>query len=328
MKYMSGVVRRLVRKCLFLLSKPVKATQWYQSLFVDFNHKIFPDNVWYRENEERNFDVVNLGSSSAKWAFDWSTVGVKGMNWANQPQTLIDDFRLLKNFHSILKKNGVVIITIMPFTGLNKTTGLMDTFKYLGTLYWDVIKDMPFAEKAQIFCSYPILFGKPAFKAVIKHVLGREIAVRDWRLDVEKNPMTHEEQERDAQGWITGWVKQFNIKNLDDDLSEENRDGRKIRVRVMQEIVDFCRERGYRPVYVIPPVTKALNRCYTEKFKKLFFYDFLQEVDRNVPIFDYLMDDELSDSSLYFNSFFLNKRGRNVFTKRVLCDIGSRIGAV
>ena len=245
MKVVRTIFSWPVRKCLGLLSMPVKASRWYQSLFVDFNHKIYPDNVWYRENEERNFDVVNLGSSSAKWAFDWSAVGVKGMNWANQPQTLIDDFRLLKNFHSILKKNGVVIITLMPFTGLNKATGLMDTFKYLETLYWDVIKDMPFAKKAQTLRSYPILFGKPAVKAMIRYLLGREVVVSDWRLDVEKNPMTYEELESDAQGWISGWAKQFDIKNLADDLTEENRKGRKIRVKVMQEIVDFCIERGY-----------------------------------------------------------------------------------
>jgi hypothetical protein len=164
----------------------------------------------------------------------------------------------------------------MPFTGLNKATGLMDTFKYLETLYWDVIKDMPFAKKAQILRSYPILFGKPAVKAMIRYLLRREVVVSDWRLDVEKNPMTYEELERDAQGWISGWAKQFDIKNLADDLTEENRKGRKIRVKVMQEIVDFCIERGYRPVYVIPPVTKFLSSWYTEKFKKLFFYDFLQ----------------------------------------------------
>jgi hypothetical protein len=71
-----------------------------------------------------------------------------------------------------------------------------------------------------------------------------------------------------------------------------------------------------------------LSSWYTEKFKKLFFYDFLQEVDRDVPVLDYLIDEELSNSSLYFNSFFMNKRGRIVFSERVLRDIEAKIGAV
>ena len=125
---------------------------------------------------------------------------------------------------------------------------------------------------------------------------------------------------------MTGWSKQFEIKNFDDDLTNENREGRKIRVKVMREIVDFCIERGYRPVYVVPPITKFLSRYYTDKFKKVYFYDFLQEVGRNVPIFDYLMDEELSDSSFYCNSFFLNKRGRKIFTQRVLADLELKIG--
>lgn len=316
------MVRRITKKCLPVLSSPVKASLWYRNLFVDYNHTIYPDNVWYREHDDRNFDIVSLGSSSGKWAYDWNTVGVKGMNWAQQPQTLIDDFRLLKNFHSILKKNGTVIITIMPFTGLNKVTGVMDTFKYLETLYWDVVKDMPCLEEAQRLRSYPILFGKPAIKAAVRHILGREKSVRDWRLDAEENPMTQEELERDAQGWMAGWAKQFGIKDFDGELTPQNREGRKVRINLMRDMVDFCLERAYRPVYVIPPVTTSLLRRYSEGFRQRYFYDFLDEIGRDIKLFDYLDEREFLDNDLYFNSFFLNKHGRELFTRRVLRDVG------
>lgn len=315
------IVRRIAGKCLSVVSRPVKASLWYRSLFVDYDHTTYPDNVWYREHDERNFDIVSLGSSCGKWAYDWNIAGIRGMNWAQQPQTLIDDFRLLRNFHSILKKNGVVVITIMPFTGLNKTTGVMDTLKYLETLYWDVVKDMPNIGEAKRFWKCPILFGKPAIKAAVKHILGRERPFRDWRLDAEKNPMSHQELDRDAQGWMVGWAKQFGIKDFDADLTEENRKGREIRVKVMREMVDFCLERGYRPVYVIPPVTNSLLRFYSDQFRKRYFYDYLQEVGRNVRLLDYLGDPEFSDDDLYFNSFFLNKRGRATFTRHVFNDI-------
>ena len=316
-----NIMRRIVGKCLSVASRPVKASLWYRCLFVDYDHTTYPDNVWYREHDERNYDIVSLGSSGAKWAYDWNAAGLKGMNWAQQPQTLIDDFRLLKNFHSILKKNGVVLITIMPFTGLNKRTGVIDTFKYLETLYWDVVKDMPHLADAQRLRTYPILLGKPAVRAAIRHILGREKQVRDWRLDIEDNPMTPEALRRDARMWMEGWSRQFGIKDFDAELTEENQQGRKIRVKVMQDMVDFCLERGYRPVYVIPPVTNSLLSCYSDKFRKRYFYDYLQEVGRNVRLLDYLGDPEFSDDDLYFNSFFLNKRGRGFFTKRVFKDI-------
>lgn len=67
----------------------IKKTQWYSRIFVDTEHQVYPDNTWYRTHNERNFDVVVLGSSGAKWAFDFSNLPIKAMNWAQQPQTLV-----------------------------------------------------------------------------------------------------------------------------------------------------------------------------------------------------------------------------------------------
>lgn len=322
MKQLFRIAKTIVWKAFSLLSKPVKATEWYKDKFIDFTHERYPDNVWYREHDERNYDLVNLGSSGGRWAFDWQAVGVKGMNWANQPQTLIDDFRLLKNFHSILRKNAVVIITIMPFTGLNKKTGVMDTFKYLGTLYWDVVKDMPNLQQAERLRNYPILFGKPAIKATIKHLLGLETKSSDWRETIEQNPMSPEQLEKDADGWMSGWARQFGIADFELPLTEDNQDGRKVRVGVMRAIIDFCIERGYRPVYVIPPVTKQLAVQFTPRFRDIYIYNFLKAVDRDVPTLDYLDNTDFQDGQLYFNSFFLNKRGRELFSRRIVRDIG------
>ena len=313
--------KRLVWKMLGRLSRPIKASVWYKSKFVDFNHRIYPDNVWYREHDERNFDVVNLGSSGGKWAFDWTAAGVKGMNWAQQPQTLIDDFRLLRNFHSILKKDGIVIITIMPFSGLNKRTGVMDTFKYLETFYWDIQRELPYLAEAQRLRSYPILFGKPAIKAGIKHLLGRERTAVDVRSTLDHNPMTAEDLERDAENWMRDWARQFGISDFEAPLTQENQAGRKVRIQVMRELVDFIVERGYRPVYVIPPVERHLAGKFTKQFKEIYIYGYLKDVTRDIPLLDYMNDPEWQSADLYFNSFFLNKKGRELFTQRVWRDL-------
>ena len=62
-----------------------------------------------------NLEIINLGSSYAKYAFDYSKVGVNGFNFGIQPQSLSYDFRILKQYKNKLKKNGVVIITIPDF---------------------------------------------------------------------------------------------------------------------------------------------------------------------------------------------------------------------
>ena len=321
-----SLIKRIIKKSIkvFTGCEVLYRTNWYKSMFRDLNHEIYPDNVWYREHDERNFDLVNLGSSEGKWAFDYSGLEIKAMNWAQQPQTLLEDYNLLRHFHSILKQGGYVLITIMPFTGLNKKTGLMDAMKYVK---FDIQGEpiQPYMYKqAQRYAIYPILFKKQAIKALIKYLLGkdRNIGLRpETQLDL--NPMSQEELENDAKNWIEGWKRQFGISDFDAPLTEDNQKGREYRIHLMQTLIDFCIERGYKPVYVIPPVTEHLAKYYTPKFEDTYIYGYLKSVGRDVLLLDYSKDKEFrEDDSLYFNSFFLNMRGRKLFTRRVLKDLG------
>jgi len=296
-------------------------TQWYKQMFVGAGHETYPDNVWYRNHDERNFDVVNLGSSSGKWAFDYTDTGIKGMNWAQQPQTLLEDFNLLRHYHSILRKNGYVLIIIMPFTGLNKSTGLRDAMKYLMIeTQGEAIQPYLYKE-AQRYAQFPILFGKPAVKALLKYLLGREAKQKTPSSTLDYNPMNEKKLQQDAKRWMNGWKNQFSIDDFEAPLTEQNRHGRDYRIKLMRELIDFCRERSYQPVYVIPPVTEYLAKEFTPKFRQIYIYDFLEQVDRYIPLLDYSEDKYLMESSLYFNSFFLNQKGRRVFTSCVLKDL-------
>ena len=319
------MIKRIIRKAIRLAmsplmaaSLPIKKSVWYNSLFVGADGETYPDNNWYRKHNERNFDLINLGSSGGKWAFDYSDFDIKAMNWAQQPQTLLEDFNLLRNYHSILKKGGVVLITIMPFTGLNKTTSVQDAIKYLKIDAHEPIQPHEL-QKAKLFVDYPILMGKQAIKAGLKYILGKEQPLDLSKTAyAEKNPMSVEELEKDALRWINGWKRQFNIIDFEAPLTEENQKGRAYRIKLMQKLIDFCLERSYKPVYVIPPVTKHLSKYYTKKFEEIYVYGFLKSVDRDILLLDYSKDEILKADDLYFNSFFLNKRGRRTFTEKIL----------
>ena len=295
-------------------------TNWYKSKFIDPHHEIYPDNVWLHKHEKRNYDLVNLGSSGGKWAFDYSGLDIKAMNWAQQPQTLFEDYNILRHFHSILKDGGYVIITIMPFTGLNKTTGINDAIKYLKfDLQGEPIEPHLYDEALRM-ATYPILFGKPAIKALTKYFLGKDKVVNPCpQAQLEHNPMNEEQLNADAKQWIEGWKRQFGIADFDAPLTTDNEKWRAYRIRLMQTLVDFCMERGYKPVYVIPPVTEHLARYYTRKFNETYIYGYLNSVNREVLTLDYSNDDEFrKNDDLFFNSFFLNRRGRKIFTRKVL----------
>lgn len=313
--------RKLMRRCL--LSGTISRTEWYRSLFLDIDHDLYPGNEWYRKHEERNFDIINLGSSSGKWAFDYRAVpGIRGMNWAQQPQTLVEDYNLLRNFHSILRKGGHVLITIMPFTSLNKTTGLKDALRYLRLGAHEPIETRLLG-KARRHAEFPILFGKPAIKAMVKHLLGRERKpVPLAAPQADTNPMSAAQLKANALSFAEGWKKQFGIEEWEAPLTATNQEGRDFRVALLREMVDFCTERGYTPVYIIPPVTKHLAAHFTTAFEELYIYSFLREVGRDVLTLDYSKENEWQEDDLYFNCFFLNRRGRTLFTRRVLSDLG------
>lgn len=321
MSFIKRVIKKAIR--VFTGCKILYKTNWYKSMFLDPNHEIYPDNVWYREHDERNFDVVNLGSSGGKWAFDYADLNVKAMNWAQQPQTLLEDYNLLRHFHSILKRGGYVLITIMPFTGLNKKTGLMDAMKYVKfDIQGEPIQPYMFNEAIR-YATYPFLFKKTALKVLIRYFMGRDKKCGlHPETQLEYNPMKSNELEKDAKRWIDGWKKQFGISDFDAPLTRENEEGRAYRIKLMQTLIDFCTERGYKPVYVIPPVTEHLAKYYTPKFEEIYIYGYLKEVNREVLTLDYSKDSEFRfNDELFFNSFFLNKKGRKLFTRRVLKDL-------
>ena len=296
-------------------------TEWYKSFFVGADHETYPDNVWYRNHDERNFDVVNLGSSGGKWAFDYSDTGVKGMNWAQQPQTLLEDYNLLRHYHSILRKKGYVIITIMPFTGLNKSTGLRDAMKYLKIETQGKAIQPYMYKQARRYAEFPVFFGKPAAKALIKYVLGKDKPQVSASAYLDHNTMDETQLQKDADRWMNGWKCQFSIDDFEAPLTAQNQQGREYRINLMRTIIDFCRERDYQPVWVIPPVTAFLAAHFTPMFRQLYIYDYLKQVDRDIPLLDYSNEQSLMDKDLYFNSFFMNLRGRKLFTQRVLKDL-------
>lgn len=178
-------------------------------------------------------------------------------------------------------------------------------------------------QKTQRYANYPILFKKQAIKALIKYFLGRDKKIGERpETQLDLNPMSKEELEMDAKRWIDGWKRQFGISDFDSSLTEENQKGRAYRIQLMQRLIDFCTERGYKPVYVIPPVTEHLAKYFTPKFEETYIYGYLKEVNRDVLTLDYSKNKEFRFSDdLFFNSFFLNKKGRKLFTRRVLKDL-------
>jgi hypothetical protein len=276
----------------------------------------------------RQLEVVNLGSSSAKYAFDYTGL-MHGMNFALAPQTMRYDFSILKNYHSYIKPGGVVLIPLCPFTWCvgENFQNPKDDVKYYALLHPAVIYDYDFAIGRKISTGKPNLIYMAIKRLSLKSLFTFLLSlIRPHRSMLSNNPLKGEALVRDAEIRIKNWMKQFDISDLYSEcVSENNQRAITYNIELLVDIVNFCLERDYKPVIVLPPATKALQSKIPVVFRELYIYSLLNDdVLKNILFLNYFDNEQFLDDNLFFNSFFLNSRGSKLFTKQIIADIFGR----
>ncbi|MDR1846635.1 MAG: hypothetical protein LBR17_00750, partial [Bacteroidales bacterium] len=287
-----------------------KQTNYYKNQFIDvlkFSDDNFPDNL----------EIVNLGSNQPKYAFDYSETGVQGMNWAIGPQSFEYDLRVLMKYHWHLRDQAIVVIPVCPFNFfLLRYFNDSANYKYYKLLQPEQINNYSSLTKL-LHIDYPVLTAKCNILRIIRDVPA------DKRMEIKTNSMSENELIKDAEKWITGWLKQFQLDGLSDILlSEENRNNIEKNVEILREMIDFCLKNNYRPVITMLPVTKTLSDLFPESFIEKYILGNIQKANiKKIPIFNYLKDERFFSTDLYINSFFFNENGRKYFTNTFLGEI-------
>jgi hypothetical protein len=267
-----------------------------------------------------------LGSSSAKYAFNYTGL-IRGINFALAPQTLRYDFSILKNYHSYIKSGGIVLIPLCPFTGCvgEESPNPQDDIKYYTLLHPAVIHNYDPEEAKKIRANAQnliyIAMKQLGLKLFIRTFLASLIRLHRYML--AKNPLKGDALVRDAEMRIESWMKQFGIDDLcSTHISAENQKAIMYNIKLLSNIVDFCLQRDFKPVIVLPPVTKALHSRIPFIFRESYIYSLLNnDVLKKIPFLNYFDNEQFSDNDLYFNSFLLNARGGKLFTRQIVMDI-------
>lgn len=306
-------ITKIVLALPLLLNRLVKKTNWYNNVVPDKRN--YPNNDWYRKHTERNFDVINLGSSSGVYDFDYEGLNIKALNWALQPQSLEYSFKILKMYFSILKQKGIVIIPFCPFSGLTVKWAESAYDKYYGILDSTLIDNY---ERVSFCRQYPLLaHPKIALKRLLKDEPKKNFGRQTY------NVKTDDDYKRDAQQWICDWKREFKISDFNAPLSEENLKSAEQRKVLLKDMIEFCLERELSPVLVLAPMHPSLSKMFTPEFREHYIYSFLKDTDTHGALFLNYIDDSRFVANKYFaNSFFLSKEGAKKFTKIVLKDIG------
>lgn len=302
-------MKRLISKIVRRINQLIERTEWY-------------NNYWggvckFWSFEKKYVNVINLGSNSAKNAFCYDRLNIKGLNMALGPQSLGHDMAILKNYFSYLEDGGTVFITLCPFSCLKANYTAQHNLKYYTILHPATIFNFDESQRVKaLSIQYNPLMNIPmvCLKGIALSMI-RKFAPK-------KNSVVNFEQS--ANSMIDMWKQQFMITDLSKPLSENHKTDFMNRVQIVQDMIKFCRERDLKPYVVLPPIHKSLSEKLGEDFMKHYVYDFIDAVGANDILLDYFKSTDFNDDSYFMNSFYLNKVGAEKFTK----DITERVNVI
>ncbi len=303
-----------MRKIISYINKVINGlllkTEWYCEIYWKGTTKFW--NI-----KSCDYDVVNLGSNSGKYAFNYEQLPIKGMNWAIGPQSLLHDYNILKNYFSYLKEGAIVLIPVCPFSCLFTAYGKQSNFKYYPILHPATIVDFDDSERARAYKIKSRPFMEMPFYCIKETI--KEFFRKAYRIIRPRFQMNFESN---TNVWLNLWKKQFDIVDLNAPMSIKHQNERQKRSELLREMVLFCKERGLKPYVVLPPVHPSLSSRLSSTFMKNYVYDFIyKSIDGEAILLDYFKDNTLSENKYFKNSYFLNKIGASIFTKKVLNDL-------
>lgn len=263
-----------------------------------------------------NLDIVNLGSSYARNAFEYKKLGINGFNFGLQPQSLSYDFRILKQYTPNLNKNCIVTIVLpnMVFGFLDYKDDRANTKYY----YFLEPKYILNYSKIKYFLKmyFPLLYTPKRVYRIFKDI-------KKIDLEQDKNLLTIKEVKNEAKDRVKGWERQFNLKNMQnpEEIPEELRKIFLQTQSLLQKIINYCKENEFRPVVLVPPCSKIINDLISKEFLDEVLYKNILKSKGKILFLEYLKHEEFQDYKLYINSDMLNENGRIKFTKQFLKDL-------
>jgi len=287
----------------------IRHGQWFREV-------AFRDAVKMVNHCEFDLDVVNLGSSSGVYSFDYTDLNIRCANWALRPNSLLADHEILNNYYSYLKHQGAtVLIPLCPFSFLSGSYCYFDD-RYYTFLQLRSIPNGNWKHQLEVkdkyqkpICQYPLMAIWTDLKALVR----------------KPKPLAPEDFPANAKKWMEGWLHEFSLETIDEPLSLVNRDNIADGKEILTHTICYCQERGIRPVLVIPPISKALLEELPVEYRHSFMLAHIDDVVRqtNVEFINYMDDPQFTkEPTLFRDSFFLNEKGAKLFTRRVLSDLG------
>jgi hypothetical protein len=291
-------------------------------MYKNTNHnKNFFKNVdKFVKGVPKELEIMCTGSSYAKFDIDFSALNCVTFNFGVFPQSLHYDLKILKQYKKNFSPGCRVIIVLAPlsfgFVDYEKNEKNYIYYKILNKKY---ILNYRFVTK--IFHVWLPLLATPR--------LAKYICNDIPKFDMKLAPyIDREYTKNEAKKRKDGWCIQSKIHDLKSskvsvDMIQIFETTRKI----LEEMITLSLDSEYKPIIVIPPVSRELYKYFSKEFLEKYLYQNIRLANkRKVPVLDYLSQEEFWEASYYSNSDFMNKNeveDVNVGGGKLRCKTGS-----
>ncbi len=287
------------------------------ALYKRTNH--YKNQTWQEEHFQRipdGIEVAAIGSGPGLYDVDLNNGVEHGFNFCQSPQSWMYGYRILRAYQKKLKPYCIIIIITCPLNFAEKKSAASAAYhvQYYGSLPPEDI-DM-YSRWRNFLRKFPLLrHPKWVFRII------RDVPLTDLEHNIKI--LNRSEAEVSAYQLLKGWLEQSGLHDLrDPSQSEQQRDAMEKRKGWLRQTLDLCEENKWRPVFVIPPMCSEVCDMVSPEFKEEFVLRPIKEVSgEKYPILDYFNEDEFQSNDLYCSAPFMNRYGREKFTKRLLADV-------
>lgn len=257
-----------------------------------------------------------FGSTYAQYAFSsmWQMGLNRTHNFALPCESSEADLVKLRYFADYLAPNCVIAITLAPCNTLYHWGQLNEGLKHYGF--------MPKKEKKDWKLLSYIKYHLPLFPLNIRkaaRIIRDSKRVKSIYELVPQRVFSDEQTTKNAQKMAEIWIKLFGLVDLKEKISRpENIHEVETNTAIITQMVDFCHEKGFRPVIVVPPFAAKLNACFSDEYIQSTLGQVYEKArQRKVNIYDYRKDDRFQNNSGLFADgvFLLNQYGSEKFVK-------------
>lgn len=254
---------------------------------------------------KKDIDVMNVGSSHGRDAFDYSMLeskGIHGVNFSFSGQSLSYDYRILEQYQNKFVKGGVAFIVISYFSfnvdEEHDNTFVSKNMRYYNVLEPKYIKD--YNVKYTWLLKYPLLGAKDKLISSFRNAIFPPQAV-----EAPPEPQVSPEARAKADG-------EYAAKSHIEQQAKHMVQGE---IDALYNMIKLLKKHGVTPVLVTTPYLKEYDGRVDKKHKAMVKAEAKKiAAEEGIVYYDYSEDGRFQGRYDLFNgAHHLNDVGRKMF---------------